>query len=65
LPFLALSRTVGARDQETYRFEREFALPRALDRGLEKLMTIERALIAYGIPLGIGASLLLVARSRT
>jgi SAM-dependent methyltransferase len=62
LPLFALSRMIGARSRATYEFEREFALPRALDRSLEGLMTAERAVINLGIPLRVGASLLLVAR---
>jgi SAM-dependent methyltransferase len=62
LPFFALSRAIGARSGETYEFEREFQLPKVLDRGLEALMGAERALITHGISLRAGASLLLVAR---
>lgn len=62
LPLFALSRVLGARSSATYEFEREFALPTALDRSLEGLMAVERSLINLGIPLRVGASLLLVAR---
>jgi SAM-dependent methyltransferase len=62
LPFFALSRAIGARSGATYEFEREFQLPKVLDRGLEALMGAERALITHGISLRAGASLLLVAR---
>ncbi len=64
LPLFAVSRAIGARSRTTYDFEREFALPRPLDRSIEVLMAAERALIELGIPLRLGASLLLVARRR-
>jgi SAM-dependent methyltransferase len=62
LPFFALSRALGARSAETYEFEREFQLPRPLDKGLEALMAVERALLIRGVSFRAGASLLLVAR---
>jgi SAM-dependent methyltransferase len=62
LPVFALSRVIGARSGDTYDFEREFHLPRALDRGLDALMAGERALISRGVSFRAGASLLLVAR---
>jgi SAM-dependent methyltransferase len=62
LPLLAVSRALGARNRETYRFEREFRLPKSLDMSLEALMTGERALLTRGLSFRAGASLLLVAR---
>lgn len=62
LPLLVLSRLRGARDDESYEFEREFRLPRVLDRAFEHVLAAERHLIARGISFPAGGSLLMVAR---
>jgi SAM-dependent methyltransferase len=62
LPFFVLSRLLGARSADDYDFEREFRLPRLLDRSFEGLIGIERALMRCGVSFPAGASLLLAAR---
>ena len=62
LPVLAVSRLRSGRASSTYEFEREFSLPRALDRSLERMLVAELALIARGVSLSAGGSLLVVAK---
>jgi SAM-dependent methyltransferase len=61
LPLLAASRLRAGRASSTYEFEREFSLPRVLDRSLERMLVAELALIARGVSLPAGGSLLVVA----
>jgi hypothetical protein len=61
LPLMMLSRLRGARADATYKFEREFTLPRALDRTLEAVLALERELIKRGVSFRAGGSLLVVA----
>jgi SAM-dependent methyltransferase len=62
LPLLAAWRLRGARASSTYEFEREFSLPRIVDRSLERILVAELALIARGVSLPAGGSLLVVAK---
>jgi SAM-dependent methyltransferase len=62
LPMFALARAAGARRGHAYDLERELRLPRPLDRSLDALMRVERAMLARGVSFPVGASLLLVAR---
>ena len=64
LPLFAVSRAWRGRNADTYDLERELRLPRRVDHVLGRLMTVERAVIAFGLSFPIGASLLLVARRR-
>jgi SAM-dependent methyltransferase len=62
LPLLAASRLRGGRASSTYEFEREFSLPRFVDNSLERTVVAELALIARGVSLPAGGSLLVVAK---
>jgi SAM-dependent methyltransferase len=62
LPMFALSRVAGARRGRAYDLEHELGLPKPIDRCLESLMRVERAMLAHGVSFPIGASLLFVAR---
>jgi SAM-dependent methyltransferase len=60
LPVMASSRLLARR--RPYSLEREFGLPRWLDRLFEQSLDLERAAIARGVSLPMGGSLLAVAR---
>jgi SAM-dependent methyltransferase len=63
LPLFIASRLLRARRSDRYVFEREFALPHAVDRSLDALMRGELELIKRGVSFPVGASLLVVAKN--
>ncbi len=62
LPLMAASRAWERVSRAPYDPAREFALPAALDRILERALDAEAALIARGVSLPAGGSLLAVAQ---
>ena len=64
LPFMLLSRLAQRKTTTTIDPLTELRLPPLLDRALEAVMTIERALIRLGVRFPIGGSVLVVAIKR-
>jgi SAM-dependent methyltransferase len=65
LPLVALSRLRDRRiASEDYDVRREFSAPPKVDAALERVLRLERGLIARGVSFPAGSSLLLVARRR-
>ena len=60
LPLMAVSRLLARR--RPYSLERELGLPEWIDRRFERSLDFERALMARGVSLPVGGSLLIVAR---
>jgi SAM-dependent methyltransferase len=60
LPLMATSRLLNKR--RLYSLEREFRLPRRIDRLFERSLDLERAAISRGVSFPFGGSLLAVAR---
>jgi SAM-dependent methyltransferase len=60
LPLVAGSRLITRR--RSYSLQREFGLPRRLDRLFERSLDLERAALSRGVSLPFGGSLLVVAR---
>ena len=60
LPLMAASRFLTKR--RPYSLDREFGLPRAVDRLFERTLDLERAAMSRGVSLPVGGSLLVVAR---
>ena len=60
LPLIAASRLVTKR--RPYTLDREFGLPRRVDRLFERSLDLERAAMSRGVSLPVGGSLLVVAR---
>jgi SAM-dependent methyltransferase len=60
LPLVSTSRLITRR--RSYSLEREFSLPRWIDRLFEQSLDIERAAISRGVSFPTGGSLLMVAR---
>jgi SAM-dependent methyltransferase len=60
LPLISTSRLITRR--RPYSLEREFGLPRWIDRLFERSLDLERAAITRGASLPAGGSLLVVAR---
>ena len=60
LPLVAASRLITRR--RSYSLQREFGLPRPLDRLFERSLDLERAGLSRGLSLPFGGSLLVVAR---
>jgi SAM-dependent methyltransferase len=61
---LMLAQRLGPGRRRSYNAKAEFALPAAVQRGLEAVLGIERELIFSGIRLPIGGSQVVVARKR-
>jgi SAM-dependent methyltransferase len=61
LPGVALARIQARRAGDAYDPYAEFAIPRWLDRALERVLAVERQAIVRGVNLPLGASLLVVA----
>jgi SAM-dependent methyltransferase len=61
LPVMAAARKRAASADE-YDFRSEFGLPTAVDRSLEAVVSVERALLRAGVSFPAGGSLLAVAR---
>lgn len=61
LPLMAVSR-FRQRDIETFDPDKEFRLPRRVDRALERIARAERHAVRFGVSLPAGGSLLAVAR---
>jgi SAM-dependent methyltransferase len=59
LPLISTSRLITRRP---YSLEREFGLPRWIDRLFEKSLDLERAAMTRGVSFPVGGSLLVVAR---
>jgi SAM-dependent methyltransferase len=60
LPVISTSRFITRR--RPYSLEREFSLPRWIDRLFERSLDLERAAMSRGVSLSVGGSLLVVAR---
>jgi SAM-dependent methyltransferase len=60
LPLITISRLVTG--QQQYSLDREFGLPRRIDRLLERSFDLERAAMSRGVSFPVGGSLLMVAR---
>jgi SAM-dependent methyltransferase len=60
LPVISTSRLIAKR--RSYSLEREFGLPRWIDRTFERSLDVERAAISRGVSFPAGGSLLVVAR---
>ena len=60
LPLMAASRLLSRR--RPYSLDREFSLPRRIDRLFERTLDVERAAMSHGMSLPVGGSLLMVAR---
>ena len=60
LPLIAASRLLTRR--RPYSLDREFGLPRPVDRLFERSLDLERAAMSRGVSFPVGGSLLLVAR---
>jgi len=60
LPLITTSRLVTKR--RPYSLDREFSLPRRIDRLFERSLDLERAAMSRGVSLPVGGSLLVVAR---
>jgi SAM-dependent methyltransferase len=60
LPLVSTSRLITRR--RSYSLEREFGLPRWIDRMFERSLDLERAAISRGVSFPVGGSLLVVAR---
>jgi SAM-dependent methyltransferase len=60
LPVISTSRLITRR--RPYSLEREFALPRWIDRLFERSLDLERAAMSRGVSFSVGGSLLVVAR---
>jgi SAM-dependent methyltransferase len=60
LPLVSTSRLIARR--RSYSLEREFGLPRWIDRLFERSLDLERAAISRGVSFPVGGSLLAVAR---
>jgi SAM-dependent methyltransferase len=60
LPVVSISRLITRR--RSYSLQREFGLPRWLDRLFERSLDLERVAISRGVSLPVGGSLLMVAR---
>jgi SAM-dependent methyltransferase len=60
LPLISTSRLVSKR--RPYSLEREFGLPRPIDRLFERSLDLERAAMSRGLSFSAGGSLLVVAR---
>lgn len=61
LPVMVVARRRAA-SAEDFDFREEFALPRAVDRALESVVSVERLLLRAGVSFPAGGSLLVVAR---
>jgi SAM-dependent methyltransferase len=59
LPLISTSRLITRRP---YSLEREFGLPRSIDRLFERSLDLERAAMSRGVSFSVGGSLLVVAR---